>query len=79
MVYCLLLHGVMLVLLGAPWGWQDTARDSVVRIPADKEKGFHSPYFLAVPQNLRQGGKDRPATILVIPNNTGTVNDDPAK
>ncbi|MBZ5500213.1 MAG: Ig-like domain-containing protein [Acidobacteriia bacterium] len=42
-------------------------------IRADPQKGFSWPYYLRTPNSVKQ-----PAILLVEPNNTGTVNDDPA-
>jgi dienelactone hydrolase len=41
-------------------------------------KGFHWPYYLYVPAALRNGESKAERTLLVLPNNTGTNNDDPA-
>lgn len=43
------------------------------KVAADAAKGFSWPYFLYVPYTIKD-----PATLFVQPNNTGTVNDDPA-
>ncbi len=43
------------------------------KIPANPAKGFSWPYYLYVPQTLKN-----PAVFFVQPNNTGTSNDDPA-
>ena len=48
-----------------------------VRINAQPNKGFFYPYYLHIPPNLRSPkALTRKHTILVIPNNTGEVNDD---
>ena len=44
----------------------------LTRVAADPAKGFHWPYYLYVPDAIRQ-----PAVLLVEPNNTGAVSDDP--
>jgi hypothetical protein len=43
------------------------------RVEADPARGFQWPYFLVVPRTVTA-----PATLLVEPNNTGTVGDNPA-
>ncbi len=49
-----------------------TADPPVQRIDSNPESGFYWPYFLMIPQTI-----EAPATLLVEPNNTGTVSDDP--
>jgi predicted esterase len=48
-----------------------------VKIEADKAKGFAYPYYLFVPPELKSGEKSQKKThtILVLPNNTGKLND----
>lgn len=43
-----------------------------LRIPADPAKGFQWPYYLAIPDTLAQN-----KVLLVAPNNSGFVSDDP--
>ncbi|MGE0492416.1 MAG: hypothetical protein AB7S38_24595 [Vulcanimicrobiota bacterium] len=43
-----------------------------VRVEAEPEKGFHWPYYYAVPENLPEG----PVQVLVVPNNSGLLHDD---
>jgi pimeloyl-ACP methyl ester carboxylesterase len=43
------------------------------KIGADPAKGFSWPYYLYIPATIKD-----PAVLFVQPNNTGTVNDDPA-
>ncbi|MBK8305155.1 MAG: hypothetical protein IPK98_17890 [Chloracidobacterium sp.] len=48
-----------------------------VRIDADSRAGFGYPYYLYVPPELRdESEKTQIQTILVLPNNTGKVDDD---
>ena len=48
-----------------------------VRIDADSRAGFGYPYYLYVPPELRdESQKKQTHTILVLPNNTGKVDDD---
>ena len=47
-----------------------------VRIAADPEKGFLSPYYLFIPDSLTRIKKPCHAELLVIPNNTGKPSDD---
>jgi hypothetical protein len=44
------------------------------RVEADPARGFQWPYYLVIPPNITA-----PATLLVEPNNTGTVDDNPAR
>lgn len=49
------------------------------RVAADPAHGFSSPYYLYAPPALRSDSAlGRTRTILVLPNNTGIVDDDPA-
>ena len=50
----------------------------VTRVPANPEKGFYSPYFLFIPKSLMDQHRCDGLTLLVMPNNTGKVSDDPA-
>ena len=56
---------------------KSSAGDSIVRVEPDG-KGFHWPYLLYVPEKLRGGDAAVSRTLLVLPNNTGSPNDDPA-
>lgn len=48
-------------------------------VVADPARGFASPYYLYVPPALRaDSARRRLRTILVMPNNTGTTDDEPA-
>ena len=58
---------------------QDKAPESkkIVKVEADASKGFAYPYYLFVPDGLRdEKAKNQTHNLLVIPNNTGTVDDD---
>ena len=55
------------------WGVPGFGSSQMLKIPADPQKGFQWPYYLYVPAAIKT-----PAVLLVEPNNTGTVNDDPA-
>lgn len=46
---------------------------NITKIPAKPESGFLWPYYLSIPSTLGHR-----AILLVIPNNTGTADDDPA-
>jgi len=50
----------------------------VSRVPAKPEKGFLSPYFLFIPAPLQNSHGRAHLSLLVMPNNTGKVSDDPA-
>jgi predicted esterase len=50
---------------------------SIIRVEADPGKGFAYPYYLYVPEALRdQKASGQTHNLLVVPNNTGTGNDD---
>jgi len=52
-------------------------QDEPIKIEAQPTKGFAYPYYLYVPKAMRQiGARKQTQTILVIPNNTGKVDDD---
>lgn len=68
----------LLMLPGAGQAAQSTHSNAIVRVAADPVQGFHSPYFLSVPDSIRQASKQKQHSVLIIPNNTGSVSDDPA-
>lgn len=48
----------------------------IIRVEAKSEKGFSYPYYLFVPSELRdEKARKQTHTILVLPNNTGKIND----
>ena len=49
-----------------------TAPYQLLKIPADPTNGFHWPYYLSIPQGITSQ-----TVILVEPNNSGFVDDDP--
>jgi pimeloyl-ACP methyl ester carboxylesterase len=49
-----------------------TAHADPIKIEPDPKAGFHWPYHLHLPTKLRDG----PVTLLVVPNNTGSPDDD---
>ena len=50
---------------------------NIVKVEADPAKGFAYPYYLYIPAVLQDGkAKNQTHNLLVIPNNTGTGNDD---
>jgi dienelactone hydrolase len=79
----MLLCYSLLLLLAHPCSAQSTAKANapsplpeVVRVEAQPAKGFLYPYYLYVPPELRgQDGRAR-QTLLVLPNNTGKLDDD---
>ncbi len=68
-----LVISTMLLLLAMLFTSCLFAAEEVRETPADPAKGFHWPYFLAVPAQ-----PVRPTVLLVEPNNSGTGKDDPA-
>ncbi|HVE56671.1 MAG TPA: hypothetical protein VNB22_07575 [Pyrinomonadaceae bacterium] len=76
-----IIYGILIILSAAPLCWaQNPAVDpkDIIKIEANTAKGFAYPYYLYVPPELRRDEKlsKQTNTILVIPNNTGKVNDD---
>jgi dienelactone hydrolase len=58
---------------------QNQARSApaVVRVEASPDRGFDYPYYLYAPPELHaEKGEGVKATILVVPNNTGKIDDD---
>jgi dienelactone hydrolase len=55
---------------------QAGTRSSTVRIDKDLSAGFVFPYYLLTPDEIVENKEKRRYTILVVPNNTGKVNDD---
>lgn len=49
--------------------------EGLTRVEANPNAGFSYPYYLYLPEKLR-GGAVMPRTLLVLPNNTGKVDDD---
>jgi len=69
------IGGVILAALGAlVAGCSEPVADSIV-VPADPDRGFHYPYILSFPEGEPTTA---PGFLLVEPNNTGRVSDDPA-
>jgi dienelactone hydrolase len=52
------------------------AAPAAVRIDPNPAKGFSYPYYLFVPDEVKAAGNKHTHTILVIPNNTGQLDDD---
>jgi pimeloyl-ACP methyl ester carboxylesterase len=48
----------------------------IAKIPANPCEGFLSPYYLFIPTSLFNAVVHGPATLLIVPNNTGTASDD---
>jgi dienelactone hydrolase len=76
-----IIYGILIILSAAGFCLaQNTPVDpnEIIRIEANAANGFAYPYYLYVPPELRRGAKmaQETHTILVIPNNTGKVDDD---
>ena len=55
---------------------QSSNSSEIVKIEAESEKGFTYPYYLYVPKAMRETSAQKQThTILVIPNNTGKIDD----
>lgn len=53
------------------------AQAETIKVEAQSNKGFSYPYYLYIPAAIRQeSAKNQIHTLLVIPNNTGTPDDD---
>ncbi len=73
-----IIYGILTILLTASLvSAQNTAVDpkDIIKIEANTAKGFAYPYYLYVPPELKNA-KQQTHTILVIPNNTGKLDDD---
>jgi len=75
-----IIYGILLILSTASLvSAQNATVDpkDIIKIEASAAKGFAYPYYLYVPPELRDAKlQNETHTILVIPNNTGKVNDD---
>lgn len=75
------VHAVFISVLLAVSVLAQTAaeqRGRTVRIDPDPEKGFSNPYYLFIPPALlADPGAQGTHTLLVSPNNTGRISDDP--
>ena len=70
------LIGFILFLCSVSLCFGQTASSAAVRIDADPAKGFSYPYYLLVPPELKTATGKQIHTLLVIPNNTGKLDDD---
>lgn len=53
------------------------AQAETIKVEAQTDKGFSYPYYLYIPAAMREeSAKNKTSSLLVIPNNTGTVDDD---
>jgi dienelactone hydrolase len=72
--FIFILSAIVIAIAQAPVAI--TEKD-FVRVDADRAKGFAYPYYLYVPPELRDAkGQNGSHTILVLPNNTGQIDDD---
>ncbi len=74
-----IIYGILLILLTASLVSAQNAAASkdIIKIEANTAKGFVYPYYLYVPPELRDAKLQKEThTILVIPNNTGKLDDD---
>ena len=74
-----LIYIFILLAFGATQAQTAPANNSseIVKVEAQAEKGFSYPYYLYVPAALRSPEAQKQAhSLLVIPNNTGKLNDD---
>lgn len=71
LIFCLTLFFVLTTSLSA----QKTAE--TIKIEADSAKGFSYPFYLYIPAAMREDtAKNQNFSLLVIPNNTGVIDDD---
>lgn len=75
-----IIYGLLLVLFIADIGSAQNQAfnpNDVIKVEAETARGFAYPYYLYVPPELRaaKSGKET-HTILVLPNNTGKLDDD---
>jgi dienelactone hydrolase len=70
---------ILILLLAATGATLAQATDStgIIKVEADAGEGFSYPYYLYVPATMRDGKlQGATQTLLVIPNNTGVIEDD---
>jgi len=70
------LFGFILFLCSISLGFGQAAQPAAVRIDANSAKGFSYPYYLLVPPELKTATVKQTHTLLVIPNNSGKLDDD---
>ena len=68
---------ILLIIIAAGIATAQTGGSpgEVVRVEANGGKGFGYPYYIYVPKGVRED-KSKVRSLIVIPNNTGTINDD---
>jgi dienelactone hydrolase len=71
----IILSGLFILLISVVCLSQEKAQ--TIKIEADSARGFSYPYYLFTPASFRQKTREnKTRTILVIPNNTGKIDDD---
>jgi len=65
-----------LVALGSLAVAASAAEGGIVQVEAAADRGFHWPYLLHVPPPPEAGGAPEAGSLLVLPNNTGSGDDD---
>ncbi len=59
------------------YGQAVSVENETVRVEARPAGGFGYPYYMYVPKAVRDAGRTKKHTILVLPNNSGKASDDP--
>ena len=68
---------LLLLPLSALYGQLAEPKSGPMRFDAAPDRGFNFPYYLFIPDNLSAANNnDRSLSLIVIPNNTGKINDD---
>lgn len=75
-----IIYGILIILLTASFGAAQNnpaEAKNTIKVEADPAKGFAYPYYLYIPDAAREEKtKNQTRNLLVVPNNTGTGNDD---
>ena len=70
------IYSLSLILLLFTFNFAQKQAETI-KIEAQADKGFAYPYYLYIPASMREEtAKSKLQTLLVIPNNTGTIDDD---
>lgn len=70
------IYSLSLILLLFTFNFAQKQAETI-KVEAQADKGFAYPYYLYIPASMREEtAKSKLQTLLVIPNNTGTIDDD---
>lgn len=75
----ILICTILLFAAGVCTAQNSNDSSEVIKVEADASKGFAYPYYLYIPAAMRETDAEKKThSLLVIPNNSGKINDDPA-